>query len=66
MTQAHAGEYAGPADAFRTIYRNEGASALFSGVVPRTMWISLGGAIFFGVYEYVKARIKPAEDDDDS
>ena len=24
---------------------------LFSGVVPRVLWISVGGAIFLGVYE---------------
>ncbi|KAL0063682.1 S-adenosylmethionine transporter [Marasmius tenuissimus] len=36
-----------------TIYRTEGMRALFSGVVPRTMWISAGGAVFLGVYEWV-------------
>jgi len=35
----------------RQIYRNEGLGALFSGVVPRTLWISAGGAVFLGVYE---------------
>ncbi|KAI0087015.1 S-adenosylmethionine transporter [Irpex rosettiformis] len=34
------------------ICRNEGIGALFSGVVPRTMWISTGGAVFLGVYEW--------------
>jgi solute carrier family 25 S-adenosylmethionine transporter 26 len=33
------------------IARTEGPKALFSGVVPRTMWISLGGAVFLGMYE---------------
>ncbi|KAH8818870.1 mitochondrial carrier domain-containing protein [Flagelloscypha sp. PMI_526] len=37
---------------FYQIYANEGAKALFSGVVPRTMWISAGGAVFLGVYEW--------------
>ena len=37
---------------FREIYVNEGAKALFAGVVPRTLWISAGGAIFLGVYEW--------------
>ncbi|KAF7313795.1 hypothetical protein HMN09_00536800 [Mycena chlorophos] len=37
---------------FRTIYTTEGPKALFSGVVPRTMWISAGGAVFLGVYEW--------------
>lgn len=27
---------------------------LFSGVVPRVIWISLGGAVFLGVYEATK------------
>lgn len=30
---------------------SEGAGAFFRGVVPRTMWISLGGAVFLGSYE---------------
>jgi len=37
---------------FRTIYGIEGAHALFAGVVPRTLWISAGGAVFLGVYEW--------------
>jgi hypothetical protein len=35
------------------IYATEGLHALFSGVVPRTLWISAGGAVFLGVYEWV-------------
>ncbi|KAE9402334.1 mitochondrial carrier [Gymnopus androsaceus JB14] len=38
---------------FHTIYAQEGMKALFAGVVPRTMWISAGGAVFLGVYEWV-------------
>ena len=30
---------------------------LFAGVVPRVTWISLGGAVFFGVYEKCKALL---------
>lgn len=26
--------------------------ALFAGVVPRTLWISAGGAVFLGAYEW--------------
>lgn len=37
---------------FAQIYKVEGVGALFSGVVPRTMWISAGGAVFLGVYEW--------------
>ncbi|KAJ7133430.1 mitochondrial carrier domain-containing protein [Mycena epipterygia] len=36
----------------RGIYAAEGASALFAGVIPRTLWISAGGAVFLGVYEW--------------
>lgn len=32
----------------------EGAAGLFSGIVPRVTWISIGGAVFFGAYEYSK------------
>ncbi|KAJ7283315.1 mitochondrial carrier domain-containing protein [Mycena rebaudengoi] len=34
------------------IYVGEGIPALFSGVVPRTLWISAGGAVFLGMYEW--------------
>ena len=37
---------------FRDIFRSEGPTALFAGVVPRTLWISAGGAVFLGVYEW--------------
>ncbi|KIM41005.1 hypothetical protein M413DRAFT_445768, partial [Hebeloma cylindrosporum] len=40
------------ANRFRTIYLTEGTKALFAGVVPRTLWISAGGAVFLGVYEW--------------
>ncbi|KAF9483582.1 mitochondrial carrier [Pholiota conissans] len=36
----------------RTIYAVEGPKAFFAGVVPRTLWISAGGAVFLGVYEW--------------
>ena len=29
-------------------------SSLFLGVVPRVMWISIGGAIFLGIYDETK------------
>ncbi|KZT37866.1 mitochondrial carrier [Sistotremastrum suecicum HHB10207 ss-3] len=37
---------------FKSIYLEEGMRALFAGVVPRTLWISAGGAVFLGVYEW--------------
>ncbi|KZO92648.1 mitochondrial carrier [Calocera viscosa TUFC12733] len=36
-----------------SIQATEGTRALFAGVVPRTLWISAGGAVFLGVYEWV-------------
>lgn len=36
---------------FLRVYKEEGWTALWKGVVPRTIWIGLGGAVFLGVYE---------------
>lgn len=33
------------------IYSQHGIKGLFAGVVPRTLWISFGGALFLGVYD---------------
>ncbi|TFK27573.1 S-adenosylmethionine transporter [Coprinopsis marcescibilis] len=41
----------------RTIYVTEGWKALFSGVVPRTLWISAGGAVFLGMYELTVSKV---------
>ncbi|CAL4059837.1 unnamed protein product, partial [Meganyctiphanes norvegica] len=40
--------------ALSIVHSTNGLKGLFAGVVPRTMWISIGGAVFFGVYEKVK------------
>jgi solute carrier family 25 S-adenosylmethionine transporter 26 len=37
-----------------SIWREDGYSAFWRGIGPRTMWISAGGAIFLGVYEAAK------------
>ncbi|KAH3684923.1 hypothetical protein WICPIJ_004120, partial [Wickerhamomyces pijperi] len=42
----------------KTMLKEEGPKVFFSGVAPRTMWISLGGAIFLGVYETVSTTLK--------
>ncbi|XP_013785216.1 S-adenosylmethionine mitochondrial carrier protein-like isoform X2 [Limulus polyphemus] len=39
----------------RDVWREKGLRGLFAGAVPRIMWISVGGAIFFGVYEETKS-----------
>jgi len=37
------------------IYRTGGLRAFFAGLVPRTLWISAGGSVFLGVYEFFVA-----------
>jgi len=36
----------------KQIYIVEGVKTLYAGIVPRTLWISAGGAVFLGVYEW--------------
>lgn len=38
----------------RRTVRQEGAKALLSGIGPRVIWISAGGAVFLGAYELAK------------
>ncbi|KAG6835546.1 hypothetical protein H0H93_000321 [Arthromyces matolae] len=45
----------------KDIYVKEGARTLFSGVVPRTLWISAGGAVFLGVYDKMAQCTLPVE-----
>lgn len=40
--------------AIRAVYRENGTKGLFAGVVPRMLWITVGGAIFLGVYDKAK------------
>ncbi|XP_050302937.1 S-adenosylmethionine mitochondrial carrier protein homolog [Anthonomus grandis grandis] len=42
---------------FKRIFKREGIRGLFSGVVPRTLWIFLGGYIFFGSYDFAKNTV---------
>ncbi|XP_037089917.1 S-adenosylmethionine mitochondrial carrier protein-like isoform X2 [Pollicipes pollicipes] len=39
--------------ALRCIRRQDGIRGLFAGVVPRVLWISIGGTVFFGSYSMV-------------
>lgn len=41
------------------VYNRNGVRGLFAGLTPRVMWISIGGFVFFGVYEKVKTLIPP-------
>ncbi|KAF2219229.1 mitochondrial carrier domain-containing protein [Elsinoe ampelina] len=36
----------------RRIYKDEGAAVFLRGIGPRTMWISIGGAVFLGSYQW--------------
>lgn len=36
---------------------DEGVATLFSGIVPRVFWISIGGAVFLGAYEQAKSAL---------
>jgi len=38
----------------KKIVDQEGATALFRGIGPRILWISAGGAVFLGAYEFAK------------
>jgi len=60
MTQSAGdeGRYKGVVDTFRRILKEEGAAALFRGIGPRVMWISLGGSIFFGAFEELSRRMR--------
>jgi solute carrier family 25 S-adenosylmethionine transporter 26 len=37
---------------FTKIYQNEGIATFFSGIVPRTLWMGIGGYVFFFAYEF--------------
>ncbi|KAF9878474.1 hypothetical protein CkaCkLH20_03966 [Colletotrichum karsti] len=39
-------------DVLREIYRDHGVRPFFAGIGPRVMWISIGGAIFLGSYQF--------------
>lgn len=43
-----------------TILRDGGPRAFFAGVVPRTIWISGGGAIFLGSYQLLSNLLQPS------
>jgi solute carrier family 25 S-adenosylmethionine transporter 26 len=40
-----------------SIWQKEGIRALFSGVAPRVIWISVGGSVFFGAYEGMRSLL---------
>eukprot|EP00514_Thraustochytrium_sp_LLF1b_P010816 CAMPEP_0184543754 /NCGR_PEP_ID=MMETSP0199_2-20130426/3157_1 /TAXON_ID=1112570 /ORGANISM="Thraustochytrium sp., Strain LLF1b" /LENGTH=274 /DNA_ID=CAMNT_0026937825 /DNA_START=123 /DNA_END=947 /DNA_ORIENTATION=+ len=52
--------YTGMVSTFQRILAEEGFTALLSGIQPRTMWIGIGGFVYFGVYESARKILKPA------
>lgn len=38
----------------KRIYYERGIKGLFAGFTPRVLWITIGGYIFFGVYDFSK------------
>ena len=42
--------------------KEEGYRALLSGLIPRVIWIALGGLIFFGVYEQALLALNSDEE----
>ena len=45
------------------ILRESGPGAFFSGIGPRVMWISIGGAVFLGSYQWAINQLGGNEDD---
>ena len=45
-------------DTFMTLVREEGWRGVFYGVVPRVVWISLGGALWFGAFEEYRRQLQ--------
>jgi solute carrier family 25 S-adenosylmethionine transporter 26 len=50
-------EYKGMLDCTKRVFTEGGALTFFNGVVPRTLFITLGGLFFFGGYENTKAFV---------
>jgi len=55
--------YKGFTDCGRKLVAEEGAAVLLSGIQPRVMWISIGGFVFFGVYEKVNEMLTSREEE---
>lgn len=49
--------YNGVMDVAKRVVSEEGVKTLFSGITPRVIWISMGGFVFFGVYEEFRSRL---------
>jgi len=47
----------GTLEIWRLVIKESGVRGLFAGLIPRVTWISVGGAVFFGVYEKCKSML---------
>lgn len=47
-------QHRSPLRLLRSIYRQRGLPGIFSGFMPRVMWTTIGGFIWFGTYSLVK------------
>jgi len=56
--------YRGTINTIQRVYAEGGLSRCFSGVAPRTFWITIGGFVFFGIYETVLLRSRFARSDE--
>ena len=55
----HGKHYTSVRDVLSRLLETEGPMALLHGIQPRVFWISLGGFIFFGSYEFSKSIVRP-------
>lgn len=56
-TSTSSRNYTNPFRAWTALFKEGGLKTLFAGALPRALWISFGGFIFFGAYERTKAFI---------
>lgn len=47
-------QHRNPFRILRSLYKQKGMQGIFSGFVPRVMWTTIGGFIWFGTYSVVK------------
>jgi solute carrier family 25 (mitochondrial S-adenosylmethionine transporter), member 26 len=56
--------YRGVINTLQRVHAEGGVKSLFAGVYPRTLWIGIGGFIFFGAYNETKKHISNSKIED--